>query len=131
MQELNYETFIHCVALDIKKYLPKQYSAYEVVVKCERDLDKRRAKLTLERENTSFLRQVELAPYYEKYKKGVQWDLLLREIRESLLNPIVKVKKQKKPLIILLLSVGGSVTFVTGLLVWFKIKEKIYESVSC
>lgn len=97
MQQMDYETFVHRIVLELRGNLPKAYREYEVVVNCERGTDKRTAKLTLEKGATVYYKQVELAPYYEKYKHGEHWGLLMGEIRDSLVKPETVVTEKKKP----------------------------------
>lgn len=121
MQHMNYETFIHHVALDLKKYLPKEYTDYEVVVKCENSTDKK-AKLTLERNHATFYRQIALEPYYKKYENGLSWQLMMREIVVDLTNTNINKKEKHTPpnRTVLILVIGGVVLFISGYYLTFR-----------
>lgn len=115
MQHMSYETFIHHVAVDLKKYLPKTYAEYEVVVKCERNTEKK-AKLTLEKNRAAFYRQIDLRPYYEKYENGFQWELMMRELAESLTGGAEKNNGKHTPsnCPVPILAIGGVALLLGG-----------------
>lgn len=96
MKQMNFETFIHRVAMEFGTYLPKSYAGYETVVKCERREGNKNARMTLEKENVEWMREVELYSYFLKYTKGMQMELLLCEMAEDLLHPNTKKSPKKK-----------------------------------
>lgn len=118
---MNYETFIHHVALDLKKYIPKEYTDYEVVVKCEHSIDKK-AKLTLERNHATFYRQIALEPYYKKYENGLSWEVMMKEIAVDLTNTNINKKEKQTPpnYQVFILVIGGVVFLIGGYYLAFR-----------
>lgn len=125
LQHMNYETFIHHVALDLKRYLPKSYAEYEVVVKCERNSGQK-AKLTLEKNHTTFYRQIDLELYYTKYQNGFQWELMMKELADSLVNSKELNKRKCTPsnCQVLILTIGGVVLFIGGYYLTIRKRKK-------
>lgn len=124
MRSMNYETFIHKLALEIRGYLPKNYRDYEVVVKCERGQDTKTARLTLEKGATTYYCQVELLPYYEKYQNGECWEQILGEVRDHLLKPKVTVMQKKRRISVMVLAAAGMAVIFLGGVLWLLGKRR-------
>jgi len=97
---MNYETFVHRVAMEFSSYLPKSLEQYHTLIKADKKGDGREVHLTIERDKVEYIRSIGLYPYYLKYRKGMRFELLMREMVVALINPEpnAKIDKQSAPL---------------------------------
>ena len=113
MEPMNYEMFVHRVAMEFSGYLPKGLEQYHTLIKADKKGDRREMYLTIERDKVEYIRSIELYPYYLKYRKGMRFELLLREMVVQLINPEPNenIDKQSAPpkSRLSILAVGGVV----------------------
>lgn len=111
MKPMNYETFVHRVAMEFSGYLPKGLEQYHTLIKADKKRDGRDAYLTIERDKVEYIRSIELYPYYLNYVSGEKFEILLAKMVEELIKPKEKENIEKQSTLpkprLSILAVGG------------------------
>jgi len=107
--------------MEFSSYLPKSLEQYHTLIKADKKGDGREVYLTIERNKVEYIRSIGLYPYYLKYRKGMRFELLMREMVIGLINPVTKDKSHRKSAppkqLVFVLAVGSVIVCAAVLLI--------------